>query len=109
MAWIIISDRKVEELLRLFKNAVGDIAGLSALGAIREAIEHMSAQLDRVREEVEETKTVALSVKTLLTQLAQLIRDLKEDPAALDQLANDLDAENKSLQQAVVDNTPSVP
>lgn len=65
----------------------------------------MSAQLDALKAEVEETKTVAASAVTLLNGLSQQILDLKNDPAALEQLAADLDASNAALAAAVEANT----
>lgn len=66
----------------------------------------MSAALDRITAEVSETRTAVNSVITLVTGLAQQIRDLKEDPAALEALANELDAAQAEIAAAVTENTP---
>jgi chromosome segregation ATPase len=70
-------------------------------------IEAMSAQLDRLTAEVSEIKTVADSAITLLNGLSAQIRALKDDPAKLEALANDLDAKGNELAAAVTANTPS--
>lgn len=72
-----------------------------------ERIETMSAALDRITQEVAETKTAVDSVLTLVSGMAQQIRDLKDDPAALELLANDLDAKQAEIAAAVSANTPS--
>jgi hypothetical protein len=65
----------------------------------------MSAELDRLTTEVSETKTVVDSAITLLGGLSQQIRDLKDDPAKLSALADDLDAKTNALAAAVAENT----
>lgn len=67
----------------------------------------MSAQLDRLTAEVAENSTVVSSAIQLLKGLATQIRESKDDPAALERLASDLDAQNASLAAAVVENTPA--
>ena len=67
----------------------------------------MSAQLDKLTQEVSETNTVIDSAIALLSSLSDQIRNLKDDPAKLEQLANDLDAKQTELANAVAANTPS--
>ena len=67
----------------------------------------MSAELDRLTTEVAETGQVVDSAITLLSQLSDLIRQNATDPAALNQLANDLDAKQNELAAAVAANTPA--
>lgn len=69
----------------------------------------MSESLDRLKQEVAENNTLTGSVITLLENLSQQIRDNAEDPAALNALANDLDAQNAALAAAVEANTPTAP
>lgn len=69
----------------------------------------MSAELDRLTTEVAETKTAAQSAITLIAGLAQQIRDLKTDPAALAALADSLDADQAEIAAAITANTPSEP
>lgn len=80
-----------------------------ALKPILTELRKMSAQLDRLAAEVTETKTVAQSAIALLNGLAQQIRDLKEDPAALEALADELDSTQADLAAAVTANTPAEP
>jgi uncharacterized protein YoxC len=65
----------------------------------------MTAALDKLTQEVEETKTAVDSAITLIGGLAQQIRDLKDDPAKLEALANELDAKQKAIADAVAANT----
>lgn len=67
----------------------------------------MSAQLDRLTAEVAETSTVVNSAITLIRGLSTQIRELKDDPAALERLASDLDAQQTALAAAVAENTPA--
>lgn len=69
----------------------------------------MSAALDKLTAEVEETKTAVDSVLQLVEGLAQQIRDLKDDPAKLLQLADELDAKQAAIAAAVAANTPAEP
>lgn len=63
--------------------------------------------LTRLRTEVQELKTAQESAKALISGLSQKIRENKDDQAALDALADELDASTNSLSQAVVENTPA--
>ena len=74
--------------------------------SLEKALKIMSEQLDRLTTEVAENSDVIGSAVTLLGNLSQQIRDLKDDPAALDALADDLDAQSNALAAAVAANTP---
>lgn len=63
--------------------------------------------LKRMTAAVEAGKTVDESATTLLGQLAQLVRDTAGDPAAVNALADQLEAQQASLAAAVVANTPA--
>ncbi len=65
----------------------------------------MSAALDKITAEVTETKGIIQSAVTLINGLAGQIRDLKDDPAALDALADSLDSDSKALADAVAANS----
>lgn len=65
----------------------------------------MSAALERLQAEVAEANVVMTSASTLITGLAQQIRDLKDDPAALEALATELDSGANALAAAVAENT----
>ncbi len=67
----------------------------------------MSAAVDRMRTEVSELKTVVGSAKSLLESISQQLRDLKDDPAAIEALADELDATSNDLAAAVEANTPT--
>jgi len=67
----------------------------------------MATDLTRLTAAVERDKTVNESAVTLLTQLSQMIRDNANDPAALNALADQLDAQQQALADAVVANTPA--
>ncbi len=67
----------------------------------------MSAALDKITAEVTETKGIIQSAVTLINGLAGQIRDLKDDPAALDALADSLDSDSKALADAVAANSPT--
>ena len=63
--------------------------------------------LDRITAEVSEISTVADSAIALLASLAQLLRDAATDPAAINALADQLDAKGNELAAAVTANTPA--
>lgn len=69
----------------------------------------MSAELDRLKAAVEKNTEVDQSAVTLLNGLAQQIRDMKDDPAKLAELADSLEARNAELAEAVTTNTPAEP
>lgn len=77
------------------------------LVALRQQGVSMSAELDRLTQEVAQTRTVVDSAIALLARLAQLIRDAASDPAKLAALADDLDAQQGALADAVTANTPA--
>jgi len=66
---------------------------------------HMSQELDDLKREVQESKSVTEGATVLIQSLADQIRANKDDPAALEQLARDLDAQTKPLSDAVQANT----
>jgi peptidoglycan hydrolase CwlO-like protein len=67
----------------------------------------MSEQLDNLTAKVEKCNTVMDSAATLLGTLSSEIRSLKDDPAALEALANRLDVETEDLAAAILANTPA--
>jgi hypothetical protein len=74
----------------------------AALSTLLEQGVTMSAELDRLTTEVAETKAGVASAIRLIQGLAQQIRDNATDPVALNALADDLDAQQKDLADAVV-------
>jgi hypothetical protein len=84
------------------------------LGFIRTTLETiakqgaiMAGELARLQTEVEEMSSVVDSAITLINGLAQQIRDLMNDPAALAALADSLDSKAGELAAAVVANSPT--
>lgn len=65
----------------------------------------MSAELDRLTTEVTEMSGVVDSAVALIGGLADQIRQLQTDPAALAALADSLDAKANELAAAVAANT----
>ena len=72
-------------------------------------VDHMTAGLQKVLDEVAELKTVNASAISLLKKLGGLIRDNIGNEAALETLAGELDTEGKAISDAVVENTPAEP
>jgi uncharacterized coiled-coil DUF342 family protein len=71
--------------------------------------EQMSAQLDALTAQVERMKTTSQSVVALVKGLADQIQAMKDDPAALQALADSLRTDADAIDQAVHDNTPAQP
>jgi hypothetical protein len=69
----------------------------------------MAVDLTRLTAAVERDNTVNQSAVTLLNHLAQLLRDSADDPVAINALADQLDAQQQALADAVVANTPVQP
>lgn len=67
----------------------------------------MSAELDRLKQQVARTKDVEQSAVSLITGLAARIREIQGDTAALAALADELDAQASALGTAVAENTPA--
>jgi chromosome segregation ATPase len=90
---------------------LGDVSALGAvietLARIERKVDAMSIELDNLTREVTEIGTTVDSAVTLITGLAQQIRDLQNDPVALAALANSLDAKANELAAAVAANTPT--
>lgn len=69
----------------------------------------MTPSLAHLTAAITTNTTVDQSVLTLLSGMAQQIRDNIDDQAALEALAGQLDAQNIALAKAVTDNTPAAP
>lgn len=78
---------------------------LARLDTLQEAMNAMSAEVDRLKASVTQLATVDQSVITLLRGMSDQIRALKQDPAALTALADEVDARVKELGDAVTANT----
>lgn len=80
-----------------------------ALLALTWKVHTMSAALDRLTADVSALTTVDASAIALLSGLADQIRANAEDPAAMNKLADDIEAQNTALSAAVTANTPVAP
>jgi len=80
---------------------------LTRLRALTKEIQTMAGQLDTLTAAVARNTEVDESAITLLKGLAAKIEELKNDPAALQKLADDMTASSDKLAAAVVENTPS--
>jgi ABC-type transporter Mla subunit MlaD len=77
------------------------------LHAVLTRLHEMTPELQRLTDQVAATNTIMASAATLIGGLADQIRALKDDPAALAKLADDLDAGDNALAEAVAANTPA--
>lgn len=80
---------------------------LTKLGIIQQREDQQMADLSAIQAEVQENTDAVASASALLTQLSAELRAAATDPAAIQALADQLDANNAALSQAVVDNTPT--
>ncbi len=78
---------------------------LDSVFATLKELPAMSQALDRLKTEVQESTAVAKSAVQLISGLSAQIRDLKDDPAALEALADELDASQQELAAAIAANT----
>lgn len=83
---------------------IGTFALAQSVNTLEDTV---ATDLTALTNEVSENGDAVDSAVTLLSSLSQQIRDLSTDPAALQALADSLDANTARLAQAVVDNTPS--
>lgn len=67
----------------------------------------MSEQLDALTQQVTATEAVEDSAILLLNGLSAQIASLKEDPAALQKLSDELASKSSELAAAVTANTPA--
>ena len=67
----------------------------------------MSTQLERLTREVGETKEAVGRITARLGELAQEIRDSKDDPAKLDALADELDGMQQSIDASIASTQPA--
>jgi chromosome segregation ATPase len=76
---------------------------------VQERTDAMSQQLDDLKREVQESRAVTEGAVTLIGGLSDQIRELKDDPQALEDLAAELDSQQQALAAAITANTPSTP
>ena len=75
---------------------------------ILEELEKMTVQLDTLTVKVAETLEVEQSAIVLIQGLAAQLADIKDDPAAIQALADQLDAKADELAVAIANFTPPV-
>lgn len=69
----------------------------------------MASDLTALQAQVAQNTTIEESAVTLINGLAQQIADLKNDPAALQALADSLNGSATDLSNAITANTPPPP
>lgn len=65
----------------------------------------MTKQLDALKAKVNEQVEVTKSAITLIEGIAAKLKEVKDDPAALEALTNELDSSVDALAEAVAANT----
>ncbi len=95
---------ETEELDTQFRAA--DLKLDRILRALKDLGDSMSAQLDTLKANVTELTSVNQSAIALLNGLSAQIAALKDDPIALQQLADDIKADSTAMAAAVTANTP---
>jgi ABC-type transporter Mla subunit MlaD len=86
-----------------------DLIILSQLHTLIEGIDKMSLDLSKLQTEVSENTSVMQSAMTLLDNLASEIRANAGNQTALNELADNLDANSNALADAVARNTTAQP
>jgi hypothetical protein len=104
-----IEDQLTATLDRLarIETKLNRVLGLSLGDARRDNI--MSKALDSLTKEVEEQGSAVDSAITLISGLAEQIRNAGGDEEKLEKLAADLEASQQKLAEAVTANTPHDP
>lgn len=69
----------------------------------------MSTELDALTVQVEQTMNVEQSAITLIQGIAQQLAEIKEDPAKVQALSDQLKTSADSLAAAITANTPAAP
>lgn len=88
---------------------IGFYLVLTQLERLIQLEEQEMSDLTQITDEVAENTSAVESAVTLLSTLAEEIRSNASDPMALAALADQLDANNRTLADAVLANTPSAP
>ena len=101
-----------ESALQRIENTVTRLEGivsqvLTGLQAVQLKESQMSNELTALTAQVAENTTVEQSAITLLAGLSAQIAALKDDPAAIQALADSLKASGDALAAAIVANTPA--
>jgi uncharacterized coiled-coil protein SlyX len=75
--------------------------------SISDQLRRIAMTLDELKVKVDNQTTVIGSVKTLLTNLSQRLKDAATDPAKVQAIADEISANSQDLADAVVSNTPA--
>ena len=67
----------------------------------------MSAELDKLTEEIREMRDASKAAAVLLRKLGALIKAGAEDPVKMRALAAELDTDANDLSAAILENTPA--
>lgn len=100
MIHIVIGGRNITRRLKTIERKLDQLIDLGGATV---------ADLSRITSEVQENTDVIGSAVTLLGSLAQQLRDNATDEAAINDLADSLDASSNELAAAVAANTPAEP
>lgn len=116
------TSERLDDIERFFERLFGRPDGDAGRRKPTDAVTHhdlqqmekrLMATLDQLKAAIERDTSVTQSVITLLTGISQQLKDLKAaqgdkiDPAALDEIITNLDANTAALGKAVTDNTPA--
>jgi uncharacterized protein YoxC len=94
----------MEVLVHIEEHVVNIEAGLKL---ILRKVNTMASDLDRIETEVSEMSDAVASAVRLLGELSGMIRDNLNSPARLKKIADDLDAKQQELAEAILANTPA--
>jgi prefoldin subunit 5 len=95
----VTEDSAVPEILRRLDAIDRNIKSLKK--TITQGDSDIMADLSRLTQEVAETTEVAQSAITFIAGLSEQIRELSTDPAALEALADELDATQANIAAAI--------
>lgn len=112
-----MTDVPFSRILAALEDISADIAGvrhdvrtlIAVTNSIRRREIAMTAQLDALTTEVHGMTDAVTGAEALLATLSQKIADLKDDPVALQALADELSAKRTELAEAIAANTPAEP
>ena len=100
-SWLLL------QTLDMFNERLASIE--AKLDSITRRAKAMSLVLDNLKAQVARNTSLEQSAIALIQGLAQQIRDAAGDPAALAELATNLETSATSLSDAFVANTPAAP
>lgn len=100
---MFIEEKRLWHALTRIENKLDAL--LFAVGRVWQEERKMSTELQSLQSQVTETDGVIDSAVTLINGLAAQIADLKDDPAALQALSDDLKSKSDALAAAVAANT----